>query len=176
MVKYLYTRAKANQWFDAVQQGTAGTGTSTPRAPSDSASDASTSLGVLLRVSRGQYAMQPSNLSSDMVDAVRKLNVEVAFTMSTNVTDLIFDGLAPDQQELFFKRDSSQYQIVDSMAEIAAAPAGRLKKYQYSCLVRQERAVLVWGNSVDEILERGLVVEKKMLDHVSRPILLSLDL
>ncbi len=122
--------------------------------------------GVLLRQARGQYVSQPPQLSPDLVAAVQKINVEVAFTMSTDASDVIFGTLMDCQNELVLA-DGSQYQIVDSLADISKGGANRIKKFQYACLVRQEKVVLVWHDDIQRILLHAQEVEQKLLGLVS---------
>jgi hypothetical protein len=102
--------------------------------------------------------------------AVQKLNVEVAFTMSTDITDLIFSLLGPDQTELVLGLGGSQYQILDSLEEIAKSTSSKVKRFQYACFVRREKVLLLWHDNVERILVHAAEVEKTLLTVVSSQI------
>lgn len=117
--------------------------------------------GVLLRQARGVYVSKPERVSPLLTSAIEKLNVEVAFTMSTKTTSAIFDSLTADQTEIMMP-DGSQYQIVDSMEDMARWASIKIKKFQYACLVRKEKVVIVW-HDISEILRHGEELEKIFL-------------
>jgi hypothetical protein len=98
---------------------------------------------------------------------VQQLNVEVAFTMSTSITDNIFAMLDPSQKDLVLGHDGFQYQIVDSLESIIQN-GSRIKKLQYACLVRQEKMALLWSDRLEDILNHAAEVEKKLLGLVRR--------
>jgi hypothetical protein len=123
--------------------------------------------GVLLRTSRGVYVTQPTNLCPNLIAAVQRLNIEVAFTMSTELTNLIFSTMAPGQTEFILPHDSTQYQILDSFESMAKATSNKLKRFQYTCFVRKEKVVLLWHDDVESILSHGDRVERQLLTVVS---------
>lgn len=112
---------------------------------------------------------QPSNICPNLVAAVQRLNVEVAFTMSTELTNLIFSTLAPGQTEFILPHDSTQYQILESFEEMAKASSNKLKRFQYTCFVKKERVVLLWHDEVESILAHGDRLERQLLTVVSSP-------
>lgn len=122
--------------------------------------------GVLLRQSRGVYITQPPLLNPELVAAVQKINVEVAFTMSTETTDMIFAGIDENQTQLVLA-DGAQWQIVDSLVDINRGASNSIKKFQYACLVRKEKIVLVWHDDIQKILNHAQEVETRLLGLVS---------
>lgn len=118
--------------------------------------------GILLRQARGVYVSEPEMVSPLLLSAIEKLNVEVAFTMSTKTTSAIFASLTADQTEIVMP-DGTQYQIVDSMEDMARLASVKVKKFQYACLVRKQRMVLVWHDDIFEILSHGEELEKIFL-------------
>jgi hypothetical protein len=161
MVSYLYGRILSNGWLSNTR-----TPTDTPTSNIDSYSCG----GILLRQSRGSYVSQPIGLAPELLAAVQKLNVEVAFTMSTEITDLIFSLLAPDQTELVLGLGSSQYQILDSLEEIAKSTSSKVKRFQYACFVRREKVLLLWHDNVKSILVHAAEMERTLLTVVSTQI------
>lgn len=119
-----------------------------------------TCMGILMRKSQGEFASEPDPVDRELLDAVKRINPEVALTMSTEGTTAVFDVIDPNETELLFP-DGSQIQIYDSMAEIASS--NTVRKYQYAALVRQERVLLVWHDDLGKILSHAMEVESRML-------------
>lgn len=163
MVAYLHSRISFQMWFDVNKEflytPCGGSRSNTPT----SSYERTSAQGVLLRASRGVYVTQPSNLCPDLITAVQRLNVEVAFTMSTEVTNLIFSTMAPGQTEFILPHDSTQYQILDSFESMAKSSSNKLKRFQYTCFVRKERVILLWHDDVELILSHGDKIERQLL-------------
>ena len=115
-----------------------------------------------MRQARGVYVTEPEVVSPLLLSATEELDVEVAFTMSTKTTSAIFSSLTADQTEIVML-DGSQYQIVDSMRNIANWTTTKIKKFQYACFLRKERTVLVWHDDFSEILGHGEALERIFL-------------
>lgn len=159
MVKYLYNLISANSWLGADL-------TSRATSISEGASRPhSLHTGVLLRQSHGTYVTQPAVVNPELIAAVQKINVEVAFTMTTEITRLIFDTINSEQTD-FVLPDGSQYQVVDSLWAIATSASSEFKRFQYTCLVRRERLVLIWHDDVQQILQHAGDVERNLLSLV----------
>jgi len=120
-------------------------------------------MGLLLRQGRGLYVTQPKTISQQLLAAVVKLNVEIAFTMVSDITNSIIEGLDAGQEDLYLPQDHSQYQIVESLDAIASAPTGRIRKFQYVCIVRKEKIILLWHDSVEAMITHVQDVEAKLL-------------
>lgn len=153
MVKYLYGRISANQWLG-----------------SPTHDDRNSSVGVLLRRSRGNYAYAPDEISGVLLSAVRKINAEVAFTMRTETVDVVISSLEPFQTELPMN-GGSQLQIMDSLNDVATTT---IKKFQYACLIRKERMLLLWHDDLQHIIPHASRMEEKLLSLVRIPILTDL--
>jgi hypothetical protein len=140
MVRYLYGRISANQWLG-----------------SEVSKRTNSPTGVLLRQSRGHYVTAPGDVSDLLLSAVCKINAEVAFTMCTETVDVVLSSLEPFQT-------GSQLQIMDSLSDIAQ---NTIKKFQYACLVRQERMLLVWHDDLQHIIPHASRMEETLLSLVS---------
>ncbi|KAG5923835.1 hypothetical protein E4U42_004823 [Claviceps africana] len=145
MVSYLHNRAVSSGWM-----------LPEPMMPDNDCS------GVLLKRSRGSYITFPNPLNHTLLETVIRLNLNVAITMRPQMLDGILASLTPGQMELKFK-DGSQIQVLDSMA--FAQPA-TVKKFQYACVFRQERLVLVWHDDLGHILPQATTIEEKLLSMV----------
>jgi hypothetical protein len=164
MVNYLHGRISSQRWFDVNKEPSPYTSISgTPTSNIDRTS----CQGVLLRTSRGQYITQPKNLEPRLLATVQRLNVEVAFTMCTDLTELIFSGIGPNQTEFVLPHDGTQYQILESFEEMSKATSNKIKRFQYTCFVRRERALLLWHDDVEQILIHGEKLERELLTVVS---------
>ena len=143
MIKYLYSKLSANQWL-----------------PTEESNPTYTSGGVLIRRARGEYVAQPEEIDPIFVAAITRINAEVAFTMATETTNAIFSILHPRQTEVILPR-GSQLQVIDSLAEIVGS--GRIKKFQYAALIREEQVLLIWHDDLDKILTHAASVEEMLL-------------
>ncbi|KAG6010511.1 hypothetical protein E4U43_008555 [Claviceps pusilla] len=145
MVSYLHNRAVASGWM-----------LSEPMMPDNDCS------GVLLKRSRGSYITVPNPLNNTLLEAVIRLNLNVATTIRPQMLDGILASLTPGQMELKFN-DGSQIQVLDSLA--LAQPA-TVRKFQYACVFRQERLILVWHDEIANILPQATMVEEKLLSMI----------
>lgn len=148
IITYLYKRIAASGWI-----------------PQDAFRNPEECLGVLLRRSRGNYVTAPEPVNHVLLGAVIRLNLVVAMTMRPQMLDGIIASLAPGQTELRFK-DGSQLQVIDSLT---FAQPTTVKKFQYACVCRQERLVLVWQDDLQNIVPQATRLEEKLLSLVSLP-------
>ncbi|KAK2594926.1 hypothetical protein QQS21_007374 [Conoideocrella luteorostrata] len=145
MVTYLHNRAVASGWM-----------------PLQSMMPPTDCSGVLLRQSRGNYITAPNPLNHILLGAVIRLNLNVAITMRPQMLDGILTSLPPGQTELKFK-DGSQIQVLDS---ISFAQPATVKKFQYACVFRQERLILVWHDDLTNIVPQATMIEERLLTFV----------
>ncbi|KFG78288.1 putative glycosyltransferase family 2 protein [Metarhizium anisopliae] len=127
-------------------------------SPPESVTTQEDCSGVLLRRSRGNY-IASQTLNPILLGAVIRLNLHVAITMRPQMLQGILASLLPGQSDLKFK-DGSQIQVLDSLA--LAQPA-TVKKFQYACVFRQERLILVWHDDLVHIVPRATHIEEKLL-------------
>jgi hypothetical protein len=109
---------------------------------------------------------EPRDLSPLLVQAVEKLGLEVAFTISTETTEAIFDVISDNDHDIELG-DGSQLQIVDSMSDIVRDGLSQVGKSQFAALLRTERILLAWHDDVDKVLLHAAKVEEKLLGLVS---------
>ncbi|KAK6329930.1 hypothetical protein TWF718_003357 [Orbilia javanica] len=124
------------------------------------------SCGLLVRRGAGSYISQPMSISPSLLNAVANLDVYVAFTMRSYITEPIFKALPPGLTELELKRGGDRYQVVDSLEEIAQASPKDISRFQYMCFVREERVVLLWHDSIKEIVDHAAKVEEVFLSQI----------
>lgn len=147
MAKYLYSRVSVQLWMSQ-------TDIRYPGLTPHSYSNGTSPNGVLLRQQRGIYVAAPLNINHDLLAAVQKINVEVAFTMATDTTKLVLAPLPPHQTELVL-HDGSQLQVVDSLEEISRGATSKIKKFQYAYVVRRENLLLIWHDDISVIFKHA---------------------
>jgi hypothetical protein len=91
--------------------------------------------------------------------------------MASEVTNTIFDAIQPDQACLVVESTGARVPIVASLADVQQPLAHAAS----SCLVYQERCVLIWSNEPKTVINAAHNVEKQMLGFVSRPCSTSTD-
>jgi hypothetical protein len=154
MVKYLYRKCYESKWLE-------------PTEDDFGLSDGGASnLGVLLRRPDGMYTADPLFLNSELVKAVERLAVPVAFTMSSDIVQTLLSSVTPFQTEISLDPRGFVLPIVNSVKELAS-PKSSVTKEAYICLCRSEKYVLVWSDSVQGVLAHGSDVETRLLGLVS---------
>lgn len=150
MVKYVYRKCYDSKWLELAEDeyGQNEGGTS--------------NLGVLLRRPDGVYTADPMFLNPDLVKAVEKLAVPVAFTMSSDIVQTLLSTVTPFQTEISLDPRGFVLPIVNSVKDIAFSRSS-ITKEAYVCLCRNERYVLVWSDSVQGVLAHGADVETRLL-------------
>jgi hypothetical protein len=154
MVKYLYRKCYESKWLE-------------PTEDDFGLSDGGASnLGVVLRRSDGMFTADPLFLNSELVKAVERLGVPVAFTMSSDIVQTLLSSVTPFQTEISLDPRGFVLPIVNSVKELAS-PKSSVTKEAYICLCRSEKYVLVWSDSVQGVLAHGSDVETRLLGLVS---------
>ncbi|ORY19790.1 glycosyl transferase family group 2-domain-containing protein [Clohesyomyces aquaticus] len=150
MVKFLHRRCSQAKWLEPAEDeyGIIDGGAA--------------NLGVLLRRNDGIYTAEPLFLNQELVSAVERLAVVVAFTMSSEITHALLQQVTPFQTELTLDPRGFVLPVVNSVRDIATGKSS-VTRDSYICLCRQERMVLVWGDTVPGILAHGADIETKLL-------------
>ncbi|KAF2691890.1 hypothetical protein K458DRAFT_411589 [Lentithecium fluviatile CBS 122367] len=150
MVKFLYRRCSQAKWLEP------------PQDEYGVVDGGAANLGVLLRRPDGIYTAEPLFLNPELVGAVERLGVTVAFTMSSEITQALVQQVTPFQTELSLDPRGFVLPIINSVKEVATAGSS-VTRDRYVCLCRQERMVLVWGDTVPGILAHGTDIETRLL-------------
>lgn len=98
--------------------------------------------GVLIRLNRNIYISEPEQIPPVLHAAVQRMNVPVAFTMSTETIRVIMDLLQPGQREVLLP-NRQQLQVIPSLASIARDTSNGVKRFQYAALIQQECVLLI---------------------------------
>ena len=145
--KDLYKQVAGNQWLDP------------PRDEDGSPlAEFVSSRGVVIQREDGSYVTYPHTLNEEVVKATLKLDVPITFTMSSEVTAALLSQIAPEQTQLGDPRSGIVLPIVDSIEQIASGEA-TVSREQFICLCKQEQLVLVWGDTVENIVTQGTDIE-----------------
>jgi hypothetical protein len=154
MVKYLHKRCIQHKWLEP---------------PSDeynvdflSEVSGISCLGVILRRSPGSYASEPPTMSSEPLKAVQRLGAVVAFTMSSEITEALFQQITPLQTEIVLDPLGTVLPIANSIGDISAGKSS-VSPDAFMCACRQERFVLVWSDSAQGLVAHGIDVETKLV-------------
>lgn len=123
-------------------------------------------IGVAVRLPDGNYTTEPQSMDRDFYRVLQSFNCKAAFTMSSEITSALIDQISPFQTELQVAPRGLKIQIVQSLAELASGTTTVTKK-SYMCILREERMVLLWNDSVEGILTHGTDVEGILVGIVS---------
>jgi hypothetical protein len=106
------------------------------------------------------------------VKATLDLNVPIAFSMSSEVTAALLSQILPEQTQLGDPRTGIMLPIIESVEQIASGEAP-VTRDQFICLCKHEQFVLVWGDTVENIVTQGADIETWLVGLVSSPTALS---
>lgn len=115
----------------------------------------------------GSYVTYPHTLNEELVTSVLKLDVPIAFTMCSEITAALLSQITPEQTQLGDPRTGISLPIIDSIDQIASGEAP-ITRDQFIVLCKQEQYVLVWGDTVENIIAQGTDIETWLVGLVSR--------
>lgn len=114
--------------------------------------------GVVLQREDGSYVTYPPQLNDQIVELVLRLDVPIAFTMSSEVVQALLRQTPPEQTQLGDPRSGIMLPVVESVQSVASGEVN-VPRDGFLCLCRQEQFVLVWGSTVESILAQGADIE-----------------
>jgi hypothetical protein len=152
MVKYLYQKCADRKWLQEF-------GADAGIAPEESA------LGVaILKSDRETYAAEPSTIDAQFLEALQIVNAKVGLTMSSEITESLFPQISPFQEHLLLS-PRLRIPILQSLEAITTKTV-ELDTRAYACLLREERIVMLWSDTVEGIIAHGADVEDKLMGNV----------
>jgi hypothetical protein len=110
----------------------------------------------------GSFASEPLSIPSELLGAVQRLGAPVAFTMSSEITGVLFQQITPLQTEVLLDPLGSVLPIVNSINDICTGKSS-ISQDTFMCACRQERFVLVWCDSAQGLVAHGSDVETKLV-------------
>jgi len=157
MAKYLYRKCLASKWLEPTE-GEAG-----------NTSDSAANLGVVIRKADGTYVSEPGSVNPEVVQAVERLGLVVAITMSSEITASLLQSLTPLQTEISLDDDPHGFAlpVVPSVRDLGSARCSNITKEAYMVCCRAEKFVLIWSDFAQGILAHGADVETRLLSIVS---------
>lgn len=163
MAKYLYRKCLASKWLEPTE-GEAG-----------STLESASNLGVVMRKADGTYVSDPVLVNPEVVQAVERMGLTVAITMSSEITASLIQSLTPFQTEISLDDDPHGFAlpIVPSVRDLGTARCANVTKEAYMVCCRAEKFVLIWSDFAQGILAHGADVETRLLSIVSIPSLAS---
>ena len=99
-----------------------------------------------------------------MIRAIRSIDLPVAFSMASDITSSVFAQISPYQNEVVIQPRGIRISVVDSMQSVCDFSFEI--KQSLACLVREERIVLLWANSVDAAIIHGSDAEHMFMESV----------
>ncbi|GKU04577.1 hypothetical protein FLAG1_10110 [Fusarium langsethiae] len=151
VAKYIARRATLLGWFDEPAAAVITSGWS--------------STCIALKKPDGSYLYNPDDPSPDLAAAIGRINESAIVSMSSEVTNAVLDTIKPDQACLVNEDTGARIPIVASFNDIHDT----LVHLTSSCIVVQERCVLIWSHEARNVLNVAHNVEKQMLGFIVGP-------
>ncbi|KAM0227015.1 hypothetical protein ACHAPO_011899 [Fusarium lateritium] len=151
VAKYIARRATLLGWFDEPAAAVITSGWS--------------STCIALKKPDGSFIYNPDDPSPDLAAAIGRINESAIVSMSSEVTNAVLDTIRPDQVCLVNEDTGARIPIVASLNDIH----DRLVHLTSSCIVVQERCVLIWSHEARNVLNVAHNVEKQMLGFIVGP-------
>ncbi|KAH8676512.1 glycosyl transferase family group 2-domain-containing protein [Tricladium varicosporioides] len=92
------------------------------------------------------------------------MNAKVGLTMSSDITESLFAQVSPFQEDLHLG-PRAKIPVIQSLDALCQGEF-EIDPRAYACLLREERVVLLWNETVEGILAHGADVEDKLMAHV----------
>ncbi|KAF4984005.1 hypothetical protein FZEAL_710 [Fusarium zealandicum] len=151
VAKYISRRATLLGWFDEPASAAITSGWS--------------STCVALKRPDGCYTYAPDDPSPDLVAAVARLDENAVVSMMSEVTNAVLDSIKPEQASLVIESTGGRIPIIAKLADVHQS----LVHSATSCIVSQERCVLIWSNDARNVINVAHSVEKQMLGFIVGP-------
>ncbi|KAJ3543786.1 hypothetical protein NM208_g3393 [Fusarium decemcellulare] len=151
VAKYIARRATLLGWFDEPVGAAITSGWS--------------STCVALKRPDGSYTYAPDDPSPDLVAAVARLDENAIVSMASEVTNSVLDSIKPDQGSVVIESTGARIPIVPRLADVHQS----LVHSTTSCIVAQERCVLIWSHEPKTVINVAHNVEKQLLGFIVGP-------
>jgi len=122
------------------------------------------STGVALRVENGFFRLFPYENPSliPFEAAVRRLNPVVAVKIKDAPVHAAMGRVGPDDTSMYVDQET-RIQILDSIEQLPSA-----EKDQCAAFIRNERALVLWAYSLDQMIPLYEDFEEKLIKHIWR--------
>lgn len=130
----------------------------------------SSALGVVLRVDPEEdeevkYVSKPDEVDPDLQQISTNLGLEAIFTMSSDITALLFKRIGKSDSEVTLTPHNITVPVVDSLNALAL-DSSNVRRRDFCCFARQEKVVLVWTSTADELMTHAIEVETKLMGSI----------
>jgi hypothetical protein len=149
MVRYVHKQCQSSGWL------------STHESPDPSV------LGVVIRLANSQHVVHPPDISPTTIEAIEGIDAAVGFTMSSEITAALFRQMSPYQTEIMVHAHGLKIPIVESFEDVVHLANSTNGIRGSACIMRKEKVILVWSNTVQNLLPHGAEIEKLLVDTVS---------
>jgi hypothetical protein len=147
MVQYMHKQCENSGWLNL------------HNSPDPSA------IGVMIKLGKDELARHPPTLNPTVIAAFEGIDASIAFTMSSDITASLFRQMSPYQTEIVIQPHGILIPVVQSMQQVADLVNANQMRGN-ACIVRNERIVLVWTDSVENLLPHGAELEKLLIETV----------
>ncbi|KAM6513607.1 hypothetical protein FALCPG4_015992 [Fusarium falciforme] len=151
VAKHIARRATLLGWFD--------------EPPLAAITSGWSSTCVAVKKPDGTYSYAPDDPNPDLVAAVARLDENAVVSMASEVTNTILNTIKPKQARLLVESTGARIPIVATLADVHQS----LVHSASSCIVAQERCVLIWSNDPNTVTNIAHNVEKQMLGYIVGP-------
>lgn len=158
MARYLGRRATLLGWFDESE------------AENGPPNWSSTCIAV--RLPDEKYSFFPHNINPDLGEAISRLGETAVVAMSSRFTSTLIASIMPGQKSFIVERTSARIPIVYCLNDVNS----ELVHFARSCIIVQERLVLVWSHDPSAILNVAFDVERQLGKKVSVKFLVMLHI
>lgn len=139
----------------------------------DPAARLTSALGLVMLVDpetdeEVKYVSKPDDTDSNLQTISTSLGVEAIFTMSSDITALIFKRIGKNDAEVTLSPHNITAPVVDSLSALAA-DSSNVRRRDFCCFSREEKVVLIWNTSADELMAHAIEVETKLMGSVCSP-------
>ncbi|KAF3397236.1 hypothetical protein DPV78_007304 [Talaromyces pinophilus] len=153
MAQFLYRRFQEKGWLHP-----------------DPAARLTSSLGIVIRVEpeteeEAKFVSKPDDTDPDLQLISANLGLEAVFTMSSDITALIFKRIGKNDSEVTLSPHNITVPVVDSLSALAG-DSSNVRRRDFCCFSRQEKTVLIWTNSPDELMTHAIEVETKLMGSI----------
>lgn len=125
-------------------------------------------VGVALQRTDGSYTYEPTRINDSLAFAIRRLEVNVAISISSDISSAIFRKISENQTFITSPSSTLRIPILDSLDDV-----GYNKEIESTSpvayMLRREEIILVTAPSAEIILHNGRAVEAMILELVSPP-------
>lgn len=148
MVRYLYKQCQTSAWLNP-----------------DDCPDPSV-LGIIIKSRKDEPTIHPLQLNSKTIETFESIGAMVGFTMSSKVTAMLFAKLSPYQTDIFIQPQGFKVPIVESFEQAIRLAKSNLLAGSY-CILRKDKVILIWSDSVKALLPQSANLEKLLVGKVS---------